>query len=302
MLNNPNEWHNIENESVEFNEAVPEDAIQGTETPVMPKNKNMVRLGLLVLIAFALCGFAAYKKISENKTAKASNTELAEFFYDEASKNNPNMKGNDQAAHAPQSAEPQNNVAQETFNNEPTAVVEVNLSSNSLKNNDVKKTANKSDPLLNNSTVTVKIGDLGRDNPFRPYDPRMATAGSNLAYNSIGFDIITPPTTIMEDSSATRLLESTISGIMYDSRNPSAIINIDGQDQLVRKGDKLAGYAILDITRDKVVIKSGSNIYRAAVGQSIPLDAVNINQVANLKRKFAGSYTTGIKSIEIKPN
>ena len=97
-------------------------------------------------------------------------------------------------------------------------------------------------------------------------------------------------------------METTISGIMYDYKNPSAIINIDGQDQLVRRGDKLAGYIVLDITKDKVVIKSGSNVYRASVGQSISAEELNINQVANLKRKFAGVNNPNIKSIEIKPN
>ena len=87
-------------------------------------------------------------------------------------------------------------------------------------------------------------------------------------------------------------METTISGIMYETRNPSAIININGEDQLVRKNDKLGGYTILDITKDKVVIKSGTNIYRASVGQSISNEEINFNDIPNLRNKFGGAYTT----------
>lgn len=58
---------------------------------------------------------------------------------------------------------------------------------------------------------------------------------------------------------------------MYDARRPSAIVNIDGVDQLVRVGDILSGFEFISITRNKVVIRSDDNIYRASVGQ--PLNA-----------------------------
>lgn len=312
MLNNPNEWHNIEREAVEIDENSPvEDSYADLETlSTMPKSQKPKRLLFLILVLLILVGAAAYKKIAENNMAKNNtpkdqNAQLAEYFYDEASKNAPpqtnqvassNIAPN--AASIPQATQ----TAMPVTTDEPTTIIEVKLNNNlqTKKTNTIANNLKPKEPSLDNHTVTVKIGDLGRENPFKPYNSASGT--SNLAYNNVGFDVITPPPMILADPTATKLLETTISGIMYDYKSPSAIINIDGEDQLVRKGDKLAGYSILDITKDKVVLKSGSNIYRASVGQSIPLDAVNVNQVANLKKKFAGSYSSGIKSIEIKPN
>ena len=77
---------------------------------------------------------------------------------------------------------------------------------------------------------------------------------------------------------------------MYDSKRPSAIVNIDGVDQLVRIGDILSGFEFISITRNKVVIRSDDNIYRASVGQ--PLNAEKITnpiEISNLETKFKGS-------------
>ena len=70
----------------------------------------------------------------------------------------------------------------------------------------------------------------------------------------------------------------------------SAIVNIDGVDQLVRIGDILSGFEFISITRNKVVIRSDDNIYRASVGQ--PLNAEKITnpiEISNLETKFKGS-------------
>ena len=101
---------------------------------------------------------------------------------------------------------------------------------------------------------------------------------------------IEPPELEPEDKTITKLLETKVTGIMYDARRPSAIVNIDGVDQLVRVGDILSGFEFISITRNKVVIRSDDNIYRASVGQ--PLNAEKITnpvEISNLESKFKGS-------------
>ncbi len=307
MLNNPNEWHNIQTDPIEENS---EDAIEVSEPEVnnvkpmsfFAQNKNLIILFIaLILLIVLAAGAYIYKKNKDNEKISNSNAQLANYFYNQAS--NPNT----------QSAQ------------EPTTIVEVNLDEPVAQTNAEQYPSapgnaipNQQPPIQQNSppsqmqaglpqnrqnTVTVRTGDIGRDNPFRPYKNQLSTSKYyNLAYNNLDFDVIEPPQTILEDSAATKLMEITISGIMYDFKSPSAIINIEGQDQLVRKGDRLYGYTILDITREKVVVKTGSNIFRASVGQSIATEDIKINQVSNLKYKFAGPYHPAKKAIEIKSN
>ncbi len=140
--------------------------------------------------------------------------------------------------------------------------------------------------------VTVSIGDVGRKNPFARVGASGTQVSSEHKTNNDGldFEVIEPPELAPEDEMITRLLETKVSGIMYDARRPSAIINIDGVDQLVRIGDILGGFEFMSITKNKVVIRSDNNIYRASVGQ--PLNAEKITnpiEISNLETKFKGS-------------
>jgi hypothetical protein len=85
-------------------------------------------------------------------------------------------------------------------------------------------------------------------------------------------------------------MQTTISGIMFDTFAPSAIVNVDGQDHLVRKGDRINGYKIINITKDRVVVQNGTNIYRASVGETLTTQNVQFNNVYNLEHKFGGSF------------
>ena len=86
-------------------------------------------------------------------------------------------------------------------------------------------------------------------------------------------------------------MQTTISGIMFDTFAPSAIISVEGQDHLVRKGDRINGYKVLDITKNRVVVQNGTNIYRATVGETLTAknEGLIFNNVDNLQRKFAGA-------------
>ncbi|MCR5266521.1 MAG: hypothetical protein K6E29_08020 [Cyanobacteria bacterium RUI128] len=141
--------------------------------------------------------------------------------------------------------------------------------------------------------VTVNIGDVGRKNPFAPTGGiEAANADSAVASKEPGldFEVIEPPQLSAEDPEISKLLNTKVAGILYDQIRPSAIININGIDQLVRIGDTISGFEIVLITKNKVIIQSGNNVYRASVGQ--PLNAekiVNTVEISNLKSKFWGS-------------
>lgn len=143
------------------------------------------------------------------------------------------------------------------------------------------------------NNVTISIGDVGRKNPFAKVggsSKSKSSSGFKSAGDGLDFEIIEPPELGPEDKTITKLLETKVTGIMYDARRPSAIVNIDGVDQLVRVGDILSGFEFISITRNKVVIRSDDNIYRASVGQ--PLNAEKITnpvEISNLESKFKGS-------------
>lgn len=133
-----------------------------------------------------------------------------------------------------------------------------------------------------NSNMYKYTGNIGRLDPFNP------SGGSNQL-----FDVIVPPTNPTPDPEAQKLLTLKISGIMYTPDSPSAIINIAGQDQLVRKGDKFNGFSVEGIGKDKVTVRNGSNTYTASVGEIFNINQVNVNAIPNLNRKFAGPYSKG---------
>lgn len=132
--------------------------------------------------------------------------------------------------------------------------------------------------------------NIGRLDPFNPVN----ASGGEL------FEIIVPPVDPTPDPETQALMSLKITGIMYTPDSPSAIINIAGQDQLVRGGDKFDGFSVEKITKDKVTVKTGANIYTASVGEILNIEQVGINTIPNLNRKFAGPYYKGKdKIIEI---
>ncbi len=163
------------------------------------------------------------------------------------------------------------------------------------ENKNIEKEKSNLIPSATNKQVMFTVASGGRIDPFMPFKQRDTSAGAPK------FDVIGPPTELPEvDLSAEELMATKISGIMYDAMRPSAIINFDGTDHLVHKGDMVKGYSILDITKDRVVLKLGTNIYRAAVGQQVE-DSVKFNEVSNVSRQFGGAYSKSNGLIEIKP-
>lgn len=146
------------------------------------------------------------------------------------------------------------------------------------------------EPEANNS-IMVSYNPTARQNPFKP---PVITAKDDESYkllNNTGFEIIEPPVTSVADENLTKLLQTQISGILYDEVSPSAIVNLNGTDQFVKIGDVISGYKIQNITRDKVQISYKNNSYVAAVGELFTRGALEKQRaVANLESKFAGRY------------
>ncbi len=143
-----------------------------------------------------------------------------------------------------------------------------------------------------NDSIMVVYNKAARLNPFKPPVVVGGPAQGGIPYETINntqFEIIEPPTASVPDENLTKLLQTQISGIMYDAQSPAAIVNINGVDQFVKTGDVIAGYKIEKITRDKVQISYKKNSYVASVGELFTKGQLEQQQaVANLENKFAG--------------
>lgn len=122
-------------------------------------------------------------------------------------------------------------------------------------------------------------------NPFLPYRDISGTA---KVTDVPAFTLVEPPEILDEGSDAARVMDTVVSGILFDKFSPSAILNIEGNDYLVKKGDTVNNYKVVDIMQDSVTVKLGSNVYKAGIGEILTEGSVNRNDVSNLKNKFGG--------------
>lgn len=134
----------------------------------------------------------------------------------------------------------------------------------------------------NQKMVMISVDNSGRQNPFVPASEIASVPGS-LPF------LTPPPETLPIQSDAGKVMSTTISGILYDKFNPSAIINIEGTDYLVKKGDVINSYKILAIAKTQVIVQLGKNIYKAGVGELLTQTNMNYNTIANLNKKFGGN-------------
>jgi hypothetical protein len=65
-------------------------------------------------------------------------------------------------------------------------------------------------------------------------------------------------------------------------------LNIEGNDYLVKKGDTVNNYKILNIAKDSVTVKLGSNTYKAGIGEILTEGQLNHSNIPNLNNKFGG--------------
>ena len=136
---------------------------------------------------------------------------------------------------------------------------------------------------LSDKSSVIDIDAGGRLTPFVPYKER------NLSYNSLNYgDLPYPPMAGEVNEDINNLVSAKVTGILYDPKSPSAIINVLGDDYLVKPGDKVESFQIATISKDYVSIKTGSNAYRAKVGDIVEGEVYGTG-IYNLGHRFAGS-------------
>lgn len=146
------------------------------------------------------------------------------------------------------------------------------------------------DNLPSQSMVAMSVEDLGRSDPFMPYGAVSPAAASAKQVKPLPpRDLLPPPEIVTTDETATEVIATKVSGILYDKFNPSAILNINNSDYLVRTGDVVNNYKVLSIAKDYVTVQYGANVYKAGVGELFTGEGINFNAVSNLDRKFGGA-------------
>ena len=143
--------------------------------------------------------------------------------------------------------------------------------------------------------VTLSVQNGGRVNPFVP---PAGFENSTAKYAFSDYEILTPPEEVPTDDTADeakKLMNITVSGILFDNVKPSAIISVNGSDYFVQIGDKVDEFQVIAINTQYVAIKNGTNVYRAQVGESFN-DSAKVGGMAQRQAsgKFAGAkqYTS----------
>lgn len=154
-----------------------------------------------------------------------------------------------------------------------------------MDNNDTQDIEIEIEPVDDN-LVDVDVEDIGRNNPFLPDDESQITTRTT-SYD--GFSLMAPPENLYDNSEASKIVTTKVSGIMYDSIKPYAILNIEGMDYVVRPGDYINNYKVLTVSKDLVTVKLGKNIYKAGVGQIITEAPLKYNEVYDLQHRFGGA-------------
>ena len=137
----------------------------------------------------------------------------------------------------------------------------------------------------NRGVIDIPAGVV-KANPFVPY--RDLSANSKV-YDVPDYELVEPPVKLNESSDAARVMDAIVSGILYDKYSPSAILNIEGNDYLVKKDDVINNYQVLNISQDAVTVKLGVNVYKAGIGEILTEGTLNHNNVSNLNNKFGGN-------------
>lgn len=134
------------------------------------------------------------------------------------------------------------------------------------------------------SVIAIPSG-MVKANPFVPYRDIEGTSTIN---DVPAYTLIEPPETANENSDAARVMDTIVSGILFDKFSPSAILNIEGNDYLVKKGDVVNNYKVIAIAQDSVTVQLGNNVYKAGIGEILTEGTLHRNDVANLNNKFGG--------------
>lgn len=135
----------------------------------------------------------------------------------------------------------------------------------------------------NEQKVIISTSNVGRSDPFKPY--------SEVSLKKSDIPMIRVPAPPRgPNPNIVKLMAIKVNGILYDSYNSSAILNLDNNDYVVHKGDMLFDYLIKDIKKQKVVIQYENNVYSVGIGQIIGGN-VNISPVRRAEKyKVSDTY------------
>ncbi len=137
------------------------------------------------------------------------------------------------------------------------------------------------------SVISIPQGVV-KAHPFLPYRVVEAERLDKLITDVPKFDLVEPPDFTEENTEAAKIMDTAVSGILFDKYSPSAILNIDGSDYLVKKGDVVRNYKVLNIAQDSVTVQLGKNTYKAGIGEMLTDGSLNHNEISNLSKKFGG--------------
>lgn len=235
------------------------------------------------------------EQTSDNQVNNNDTTAVGDAFFNEAGGENADMMAVDFNASG-EATVTTNEGGEEivaTVTDVPSENTDINVTNNEQQSANVEDLFPadlQADPTQGSNEIMVAYNKKTRPNPFKP--PVLSRQTDDYALiGGTEFEIIEPPTTSVADENLTRLLQTQISGILYDDVSPSAIVNLNGIDQFVKIGDVISGYKIESITKDRVQITYKNNTYVASVGELFTRGYLEKQQaVADLENKFAGRY------------
>lgn len=215
---------------------VDDDELKNIGIKADKRNNTPMLAGILFAIVLVV-GSIVYMFLAPKANAPVANVNQVQQ----------NVAQNNAAAQKEEAAQPRDAVKVAGENDEAIPVV------------DDKEAKN----LKADKKVVVPVESAGRVNPFVP---TFDDFNGNY-YAGLPAQVLMPPDQYGNDLDAQGLLEVSVSGILFDSVKPSAIVTINSMDYFVQTGDTVDDYMILDINRQNVVIKKGTNIYKAGVGE-----------------------------------
>lgn len=269
----------------------------GKQDLVFAKNPKQATLAAIVLIVFAISTFHLLVKSSSTTTGNklvladasntAGNTNVASTSLqdDKSSQQTPITPVTSQTTDSTLTqAQDANNIYSQTVSlqgHSPTVASSVPIN----PGEEIEIIPRKASKNFSIKKVAITVDNSSQQNPFLPSSDNISriASASKLSY------LTAPPEILPFNTEASKVMTTTISGILYDKYSPSAIINIEGTDYLVKKGDIINHYKILSIGKTQVLVQLGKNIYSAGVGELLAPTDINYNTIANLDKKFGGN-------------
>lgn len=277
------------------------------------KGSSPVLLLLLLAVILGVAGFAVMNKmrsasdtapVDENTSQveqiadnqEGNTDDFADGFFDENGNNSQDMMSVDFNENGDTNVTTGNNSGDDvvaTVNDSGESAKSLNPSGDLFDGQNSQNSEQTQSAGKENNSIVISYDNIKRLNPFKPPVVEPVQVSNNKLptelINNTPFEIIEPPVTSIPDENLSKLLQTQISGILYDDVSPSAIVNINGTDQFVKVGDNVGGYTIKRITKNQVEISYKNNNYVASVGELFSKGSTDLKpDVVNLENKFAG--------------